>query len=62
MSKAPTLYTVKEVAEILCVSERNLRRMLDKRLIPFHRIGCQIRISETDLKTYLASTREGGNW
>ena len=47
------LYTIKEVAEILKVSERTIRRILIDNEIPIYRIGRQIRISESTLQLLL---------
>lgn len=49
--------TVKEVSEALRVSEDTIYRLLDKRNIPFHRIGGCKRILLTDLREYLKTSR-----
>ena len=51
------LHTLADVAELLSVSTRTVRRLIDDGHLPCHRIGRSIRISETDLRSYLASAR-----
>ena len=45
------------VADRLTVSQRHVRRLIDRGELPVHRIGSLLRISEDDLARYLASTR-----
>ena len=45
------------VADRLAVSQRHVRRLIDRAELPVHRIGGSVRISEDDLARYLASTR-----
>jgi len=51
------LHTLADVAELLSVSTRTVRRLIDDGHLPCHRIGRSIRISESDLRSYLASAR-----
>ncbi len=44
------LYTIKEVAQLLKVSERTIHRILRENEIPRYRVGRQIRISESTLQ------------
>jgi excisionase family DNA binding protein len=53
----PKLHTVDESAEILRVSSRTVRRLMATEKLPVHRIGRSVRISETDLRNYLMSTK-----
>lgn len=46
---------VRTVALRLDVATKTIRRMISNQTLPIHRIGKLIRISETDLSTYLAS-------
>lgn len=51
------LHTVSEAAEILKVSEKTVRRMIDSRELIAYRVGQQLRINDTDLRAYLAAAR-----
>lgn len=52
------LQTYKEVAKILGVSERHIRRLTKTGKLPIHRIGIRaVRISKADLDRYLRKTR-----
>ena len=55
------LLTVEEVAERLSTSEKFVRRLIADRVIPFHRLtsgaNAPVRIAESDLTAFLASTR-----
>src|SRR6478736_3362903 len=44
------LFTISDVADSLSVSNRTVRRWIDRRLLIAHRIGGTIRIAEADLK------------
>lgn len=50
------LRTINETAEILNTSSRTVRRFIDSGALPVHRIGRPVRISESDLATFLAAT------
>ena len=56
-SALPRLYSVEEVADLLGVSERTVRRWIDKKEVRVHRLGGLIRISEPDLADFLQSRR-----
>jgi len=47
------VYTVKEVAEILKVSEQTVQEALKKGQLPGAKVGRQWRITETSLTNYL---------
>tara|TARA_R110000787_G_scaffold100005_1_gene204817 strand:+ start:3890 stop:4072 length:183 start_codon:yes stop_codon:yes gene_type:complete len=49
--------TIKSLAERWQVSERTVRRLIDKGDIKAHRIGDQIRISQEDRDAYERSQR-----
>jgi excisionase family DNA binding protein len=50
------LRTIDETAEMLNMSPRTVRRLIDAGALPVHRIGRLVRISEPDLATFLAAT------
>jgi excisionase family DNA binding protein len=52
ISAKPRWYKVKEVANRLNVDERTVRRWIDSGMLPHHRFGRAIRISEEDLLTF----------
>ena len=51
------LYTAAEVAEILHVSERQVRRQIKSGELPHYKIGTAIRVSRADLEAFLAQRR-----
>ena len=58
-SRAPNrFFTVLEVAERLGVSERTIRRWIAAGILPVHRFGRLVRVSETDLAAFLALNRD----
>ena len=50
-------YKVAEVAELLAVSTRSVRRWIDVGELLAHRFGRQVRLSEIDLKDFVARRR-----
>jgi excisionase family DNA binding protein len=50
-------YTVAEVADLLVVSTRSVRRWIADGDLPTHRFGRQVRISEADLRAFVAEGR-----
>jgi excisionase family DNA binding protein len=52
------LYTIDAVAEAAGVSTRTVRRWIEKRLLPVHRVGRVVRIEEDDLEAFLARHRQ----
>jgi excisionase family DNA binding protein len=52
------LTPIAEVAERLNVCERTVRRWIAAGLLPVHRFGRTVRISEADLAAFLALRRE----
>ena len=54
----PQHYTIQEVAELLNVSHRTVRRWIATRVLIAHRVNGVVRIAETDLRAFLAMHRE----
>jgi excisionase family DNA binding protein len=52
-------FTVRAVAEQLDVSARTVHRWIKNNELVVHRVGRSVRISEVDLKLYLAAHRDG---
>lgn len=52
-------YFIAEAAQILRMSERELRRLMQRRRLPYHQNDPdgRVRIAHADLKAFLASTR-----
>jgi excisionase family DNA binding protein len=63
-SKAPAappkmaFYTVNEVADMLSVSGRTVRRWIKDGKLVAHTFGGAVRIAETDLKVFTATHRD----
>ena len=55
----PRLYTVRDTAVYAQVSAKTVRRWLNTGVLPFHRLGRNIRIAEADLLEFLADRRQG---
>lgn len=53
-----TFHTVAEVAQMLGVSTRSVRRWIERGELVVHRLGGALRISDADLKAFLALHRE----
>ena len=49
----PRLLTISDVAELLKVSTRSVRRWIDARELPVYRLGRNVRISEAALRDFL---------
>lgn len=58
-TRIPRLLSVQQAADIVGVSTKTIRRWIDAKELPFHRLGRQIRIAEDDLIAFLAKNREG---
>ncbi|HWI25960.1 MAG TPA: helix-turn-helix domain-containing protein [Stellaceae bacterium] len=54
----PRLLSVESVAEVCGVSTKTVRRWLDRKLLPVHRLGRQLRIGEPDLAAFLMRSRQ----
>ena len=53
----PPLQSISTIAQRLDVSEKSVRRYIERGLLRAYKIGGQIRISEEDLLAFLASCR-----
>jgi excisionase family DNA binding protein len=51
------LLTIAEVAEFLKISESTVRRLQQRRLIPFFKVGGSVRFTKSDLVSYLEKQR-----
>ncbi len=51
-------FTVNQVAEVLSLSTRQVRRLIAGHVLSVHRFGGAVRISEADLRAYIAIHRE----
>jgi excisionase family DNA binding protein len=51
------LRTIEETAELLSVSVRTVRRLIESGALPVHRIGRAVRISDADIAAFLAANR-----
>jgi excisionase family DNA binding protein len=56
---AKPFYSVAEVADLLGVNKRTIRRWIDQGNLVAHRFGRQLRISRADLETFVRLRREG---
>ena len=54
MKELHRFYTTAQVAELLSVSQRTVRRWIATGELVAHKLGRGVRISEADLKTFLA--------
>jgi excisionase family DNA binding protein len=53
----PKFFTIQQVAELLEVSTRTVRRRIDAGLLVAHRSGWVVRIADHDLRAFLAQHR-----
>jgi excisionase family DNA binding protein len=53
------MMSIEEAATLLDVSETTIRRLINSGQLPAYRIGGQFRISEEDIRAYLATVRHG---
>ena len=51
-------YTISEIAERWNCSTRHVRRVIEKRKLPVHRIRNLVRVSDTDLRIHEKICRE----
>lgn len=51
-------YTIKDVAKLLSVSEKTVRRTLDSGEMVYYQVGRQKRIAKSDIESYLASIKK----
>ena len=52
-------YTIADVADLVDVNERTIRRWIDEGELVAHRFGRQLRISHADLNAFVRARREG---
>ena len=52
------LRTIDETAEILSVSSRTVRRLIDSGALPVHRFGRSVRVSDPDIAQLMAASRD----
>jgi excisionase family DNA binding protein len=55
--RSPKFFTIGKVAELLSLSPRSVRRLIDDHKLPVHRFGHAVRISEADLHAFTATHR-----
>ena len=55
----PSLFTLDEVAAFLRVSKTSVYRLVERRELPFCRVGRTLRFSQEDLDAYLRARRVG---
>jgi excisionase family DNA binding protein len=53
----PRLLSIAKVSTQLDVSKKTVRRWIERGDLPVHRLGRQLRISETDLAAFVAKSR-----
>ncbi len=58
--KIKAFWTVQGIAEQLDVSERTLRRWIASGELVAHKLGRAVRVSDSDLRDFLARHRNGG--
>ena len=51
------LHTIDEIAELLNLSPRTVRRLIEAGALRAHRIGRLVRISDEDIAAFLAANR-----
>ena len=52
------LRTIDETAEILNVSSRTVRRLIESGALPVHRFGRSVRVSDADIVQLMAASRD----
>ena len=60
MTNDARMYAIPEIAEILHVSERTVKRRIAEGDLAAHKLGRQWRITKHDLESYLIKHRWGG--
>jgi excisionase family DNA binding protein len=56
-ASAPRLFSIADIAAFMTVSTKTVRRMVERGELPVHRIGHQLRVTESDLERFLAMNR-----
>ena len=57
-ARLPRLLAVSEVAELLQVSSKTVRRWIERQELRTHRLGRQLRVAEEDLTAFLGQRRK----
>jgi excisionase family DNA binding protein len=57
VSSVGKFYSIDEVAELLGVSTRTVRRSIKRKELVAHKLGRPVRIAEADLKAFIARHR-----
>ncbi len=57
-ARLPRLLAVNEVAQLLQVSTKTVRRWIERRELRTHRLGRQLRVAEEDLAAFLGQRRK----
>lgn len=57
LAKIPHLLTIREVAELLAVTERHIRRLVHERRIPYVKWGHLIRFDPDEIAAWLDRAR-----
>ena len=52
------LLNVAQVARHIGVSEKTVRRWIDSKILPAHRLGRLVRVSESDLNVFIRMSRD----
>ncbi len=55
----PKVYSIREIADHLKVSDKTVRRWINHGELTAHRMGRQLRISEPDFVAFIRIGREG---
>ena len=61
MTNDARMYAIPEIAQILHVSERTVKRRIADGDLAAHKLGRQWRITKHDLESYLIKHRRGGD-
>jgi excisionase family DNA binding protein len=56
-TRVPRMLAVTDIAELMRVSTRTVRRWIDSGDLRVHRLGRQVRVSEEDLAAFLNQRR-----
>lgn len=57
LGSVPPLLTIEDVAGILRLSKTSVYRLVERRELPFCRVGRNLRFTREDLETYLGARR-----
>jgi excisionase family DNA binding protein len=55
--RTPRFFTIDNVAELLSLSSRSVRRLIADHQLPVHRFGRAVRVAEDDLRIFIANRR-----